>query len=317
MYAVYTKNLVKKYDDYMVLKGVDLRIKEGEFYALMGPNGSGKSTLAAIITSVKHPTEGEVKVFGENPKLMRNIIGYLPQESFLSPFLTGMENLMYFIRLSGYSRHDAKRVAGKLIERVGLSEHADRRVSEYSGGMKRILEIATLLLPNIKLLILDEPTAGLDPSVRKKFFSILQEIQEENEATIMMITHVGADAEVASRVGLMDDGRIIAEGSPEELKELSSLSEVLDIETSIKNERILRILNRFSTKGDTLETERGYRVYCSDSESIVPEIVRVLNDAGCKITRIEAKKPTLEDVFFKLTGKPLRGDTNASNISQF
>ncbi|MCD6373861.1 MAG: ABC transporter ATP-binding protein [Thermococcus sp.] len=315
MYAIFTENLIKEYQNHQILKGINLKIEEGEFYALMGPNGSGKSTLASIIASVRRPTEGEVKIYGKRPELMRGIIGYLPQESFLSPLLTGMENLTYFARLMGYSRHDAKKISSELIERVGLTDHANKKVSDYSGGMKRILEIATLLFPGIKILILDEPTAGLDPSARRMFFDILKEIREEDTAvTVLMITHIGTDAEVASRVGLMDDGRIIAEGTPEELKEMCSLTEVVDIETSMKNEKILEILNKLSSNGRVLETENGYRVYCSNSEEVISEIVTALNRAGCKIVKMESKRPSLEDVFFKLTGKRLRGEQDASDI---
>ena len=190
------------------------------------------------------------------------------------------------------------------MNKIGLSEHADKRVSDYSGGMRKRLEVATVLFPGVKIMILDEPTTGLDPSARRKFLSLIREIKEKT--TILLITHIGADAELASRVGLIDDGEIIAEDAPEELKKASGLKDVINIETTIKSETIANALSKFSEKQKVLETDVGYRVYCKDVEKATPNIVRALDAIGCKTTRIETEKPSLEDVFFKLTEKMVR-----------
>lgn len=210
MYAVYTENLTKKYKDHQVLKGINLKIKGGEFYALMGPNGSGKSTLVSIIASVRPYGKGKVEIYGKRPEEAKELIGYVPQQNFSLPLLTGRENLMYFAGLLGYSKGRAKELVDDLLDKVGLNKEADKRVSKYSGGMKKKLEIATAFFPEIKVLILDEPTTGLDPSARKDFFGMIKEIKEE-KTTILLITHIGADAELASRVGLIDNGRIVAD----------------------------------------------------------------------------------------------------------
>jgi ABC-2 type transport system ATP-binding protein len=288
-----------------VLKEVDLKIGNGEFYALMGPNGSGKTTLASILASVKFPTSGRIEIFGRKPEAAKSITGYVPQENFSSPLLTGEENLRYFAGLLGYSKRDAADIVEGLLEKVGLKEEAGKRVANYSGGMRKRLEVATILFPGLKLLILDEPTTGLDPSARRKFLGLVQGLRSE-ETTILLVTHIGADAELASRVGLMARGRIIAEDQPEALKKSSGLENVVNIETSIKNEEVAKLLSSFSEKLKVLETDLGYRVFTENVEEATPKIVRALDQVGCKVIRIESVKPSLEDVFFKLTETSVR-----------
>jgi len=271
----------------------------------MGPNGSGKTTLASIIASVRFPTSGKIEIYGKEPENAKELIGYVPQENFSSPILTGEENLMYFAGLLGYPKNAAQKIVNEILNKIGLSKDANKRVSDYSGGMRKRLEVATALFPNIKILILDEPTTGLDPSARRKFLSLIQELRKE-KATVLLITHIGADAELASRVGLIDEGEIIAEDEPEKLKKASGLKDVMNIETAIKSEDIAKILSRFSEKKKVLETDVGYRVYCKDVEEVTPEIVRSLDAIGCKVTKIETERPSLEDVFFKLTEKMVR-----------
>ena len=304
MYAIYVENLTKRYGAEEVLKGVNLRIKEGEFYALMGPNGSGKTTLVSIIASVSTPTSGKVEIYGRPPELMKELIAYIPQENFSSLLLTGRENLMYFARLLGYSKSDAEKIVDKMLKNAGLSKDADKRVANYSGGMRKKLELMTAFFPDTKILILDEPTTGLDPSARRELFGLIQEMKRD--VTILLVTHIGTDAELASRVGLMNKGKIVAEGSPEELKKMSGIKNVINVETLTKTEKVKNVLTKLSEKG-MLETDVGYRIYCNDAEKILPEIVRELDRVGCKVTKIEAVKPSLEDVFFKLVGKEIEG----------
>lgn len=228
MNAICVENLTKRYGVNEVLKGVNLKVAEGEFYALMGPNGSGKTTLASIITSVRMPTSGSVDIYGRKPWQAKEWIGYVPQENFSSPKLTGRENLMYFARLLGYSGSQAKDSVNEMLDRIGLLADADKRVGKYSGGMRKRLEVATALFPGVRILILDEPTTGLDPSARRKFLGLVEEIKDK-QTTIFLITHIGADAELASKVGLIDNGKIIAEGEPEALKRIHGLQDVIAV----------------------------------------------------------------------------------------
>jgi len=304
-YAVFAENVTKKYEKQEVLREVNLKIGRGEFYALMGPNGSGKTTLASILASVKSPDSGKIMIFGEKPEDAKKITGYVPQENFSSPILSGKENLMYFAELLGYSKKEAADIVQELLNKVGLLEDADKRVSQYSGGMRKRLEVATILFPGLKLLILDEPTTGLDPSARRRFLGLIQELRNE-KTTILLITHIGADADLASRVGLIDRGVIIAEDQPEKLKKNSGLENVVNIETSFKNEQVSSLLSKFSEKMKVLETETGYKVFTENVEKVTPRIVRSLDQIGCKVTKIETTQPSLEDVFFKLTERKVR-----------
>ena len=308
MFAVHVENLVKTYDSRRVLDGVNLDVPEGEFYALMGPNGSGKTTLASIIASVKMQDSGIVEVYGNKPARAKEFIGYVPQENFSSPKLSGKENLVYFANLLGYSRSQANQLAAEVLENVGLSEEADKRVAKYSGGMRKRLEVATAIFPGIKVLILDEPTTGLDPAARRSFFSMVQD-NMDRKTSIILITHIGSDAELASRVGLIDNGRMIAEGTPDELKRKHAVEDVITVETVVKTESALLVLRGFSIDGRVAESEAGYRIFSRNGDRVLADVVRSLDQAGHKVLRIEMARPTLEDVFFRLTDRSLEEAT--------
>jgi len=280
-------------------------VLEGQFYALMGPNGSGKTTLASIIAAVRTPDSGIVEVYGSKPAQAKELIGYIPQENFSSPKLSGKENLMYFASLLGYSRIEANRLVTEMLKSVGLSEEADKRVAKYSGGMRKRLEVATATFPDIRVLILDEPTTELDPAARRTFFGMIQEIMNK-KTTIILITHIGSDAELASKVGLVDNGRMIAEGTPDELKRKHAVEDVITVETAAKADNVVRVLSNFSKNGKVAESGAGYRIYSQNGDKILADVVRSLDQAGYKVMRIEMARPTLEDVFFRLTERSLQ-----------
>ena len=308
MFAIHVENLVKTYDGRRVLDGVNVDVQEGEFYALMGPNGSGKTTLASIIAAVKTQDSGIVEVYGHEPAQAKEFIGYVPQESFSSPKLSGKENLVYFANLLGYSRNQASQLVVEMLRNVGLSEEADKRVAKYSGGMRKRLEVATVIFPGIKVLILDEPTTGLDPAARRAFFSMVQEIMDR-KTSIILITHIGSDAELASRVGIIDNGRMIAEGAPDELKRKHTVEDVITVETAVKTDGVLSVLKGFSIDGRVAASEAGYKIYSRNGDRVLADVVRSLDQAGYKVMRIEMARPTLEDVFFRLTERNLQEAT--------
>jgi ABC-2 type transport system ATP-binding protein len=291
-----------------VLDGVNLDVAEGEFYALMGPNGSGKTTLASIIAAVKTPDSGIVEVHGKKPSQAKEFIGYVPQENFSSPKLSARENLLYFASLMGYSQSQANQLVVEMLESVGLSEEADKRVAKYSGGMRKRLEVATAIFPGIKILILDEPTTGLDPAARRSFFSMIQDIMGR-KTSIVLITHIGSDAELASRVGLIDNGNMIAEGTPDELKRKHAVEDVITVETAVKTDSVFSVLQGFSMDGRVTESKTGYKIYSQNGDRVLADVVRSLDQAGHKVMRIEMARPTLEDVFFRLTEKHLQEAT--------
>ena len=308
MFAIHLEKLVKTYNSRRVLDGVNLDVAEGEFYALMGPNGSGKTTLASIIAAVKMQDNGIVEVYGKKPAQAKESIGYVPQENFSSPKLSGRENLVYFAGLLGYSRNQANQLAAGMLNKLGLSEEADKRVAKYSGGMRKRLEVATAIFPGIKVLILDEPTTGLDPAARRAFFNMIQEIMDK-KTSIILITHIGSDAELASRVGLIDNGKMIAEGTPDELKRKHAVEDVITVETAMKSNSVFSVLKGYSINGKVAESQNGYKVYSRNGDSILADVVRSLDQTGHKVLRIEMARPTLEDVFFRLTERHLQEAT--------
>jgi len=305
MHSIYIKDLKKNYGDQKVLDGVDLVIEEGEFYALMGPNGSGKSTLSSIMASVTKFDSGILEIHGKKPEQAREMISYIPQENFSVPQLSGRENLIYFASILGIGGQDARGLINQMLEKVGLTKDADKQFSRYSGGMKKRLELATALFPGVRVLILDEPTTGLDPAARRDFFTLLGNVKHD-QTSIFLITHLGSDAEAASRVGLIHKGKIIAEGTPATLRTQYAPEETITIETATQGSNCEAILKPFSDGQKVAQLQNGYRIYARDGGQVLPEVIKALNQAGITVNRTEVAKPTLEDVFFKLTEQPMQ-----------
>ena len=300
MHSVFIQDLKKSYTSQKVLDGVNLVVEEGEFYALMGPNGSGKSTLSSIMASVTKFDSGTLEICGKRPEQAREMIAYIPQENFSVPQLTGRENLLYFASILGIGRHEARAMVNQMLEKVGLKKDAYNRFSNYSGGMKKRLELATTLFPGVRMLILDEPTTGLDPAARRDFFTLLKNIKHD-QVSIFLITHLGSDAEAASRVGLIHNGKIIAEGTPVELRTHHAAEEAITIETPSMGGDCEAILKVFSNGSKVARLSNGFRFYVRNGSQVLPEVVKALNGADVTISRTEVAKPTLEDVFFNLT----------------
>jgi ABC-2 type transport system ATP-binding protein len=298
--SIHIVNLHKSYGSAYVLNGVNLDVDQGEFYALMGPNGSGKSTLSAIIASVVKFDSGTVEVFGTNPTAARKSIGYVPQDNFSIPLLTCRENLIYFAGVLGYSGREAREMANQLLGKVDLTADADKRASQCSGGMRKRLEVATALFPGINLLILDEPTTGLDPAARREFLHLVKGAVNQG-TSILLVTHLGTDAELATRVGLMYNGSIVAEDTPEALKRKYATVDVITVETNVRSQQVAHLLEAYSKDGKLAETQTGYHIYTHDGAEFVPDIIHALDRAGIKEKRIEVSTATLEDVFFRVT----------------
>ncbi|MFW9913684.1 MAG: ABC transporter ATP-binding protein [Candidatus Thorarchaeota archaeon] len=307
------QDISKSYNGTSVLDDVSLEIGPTDFYVLMGPNGSGKSTLLSILAGTNTFDAGSVSILGsdihQDRLRAREHIGYVPQETFCSDFLTGRENLEYFAGLLGLSRSQASGKIEQLLQMMDLSEAADRRVGEYSGGMKKKLDVATALLGDARILFLDEPTTGLDPGVRKDFLSLLQRINKQGTA-VLLVTHIGEDAERASRVGFMIQGEIVAEGSPEELKWLSGLKSTIIIDAAPRTDELMLLLASLSGDCVVIEKDGLFELICEDPRSIVPKVVSALQNAGYDMHRVETRPPSLEDVFYRLTDCPVRGEVH-------
>jgi ABC-type multidrug transport system ATPase subunit len=302
------QDISKSYNGKKVLDTVSLQVRSSDFYVLMGPNGSGKSTLLSILAGTNKPDAGCIRIVGNDiqhsRETARRYIGYVPQESFCSDFLTGRENLKYFAGLLGLHRVEAEKKIAHLLKMMNLEDDADRRVVTYSGGTKKKLEVATALLGDAKILFLDEPTTGLDPGMRKEFLTMLREITK-HETAVLLVTHIGEDAEMASRVGLMVHGEIVAEGSPEELKQISGLRSSIIVDAIPRSEELMMLLAGLGDDCVVTEIEDALELSCEEPRKMIPKIVETLQRSGYEMRRVDARPPSLEDAFNKLTEVPI------------
>lgn len=306
MYAIEVKNLVKTYSGVRVLDSVSIEVYEGEIYGLLGPNGAGKSTLIEIILGLRPRDGGEIRVFEvdiDNSKFDKKILGYVPQDHLLYTNLTGIDNIRYFAGLYGISRREFINRISKLKRFLELNDDLLRKdVSKMSGGQRRRIALATSLISDPKIVIMDEPTTGLDPNVRRDFWKLILELNREGK-TIILTTHYMEEAdELCDRISIIDKGGILATGTPEELKANYGGRESL----------IVRMRSRFLDKA--VEILAGYKPEIISEDSIrllglneedIPVIRDLLEGAGLWIDGLEIRRPSLDDVFIKLTGRRL------------
>ncbi len=289
---------------------MDLEVAAGEIYAFLGPNGAGKTTTVRMLTTLLRPTGGSARVAGfdvvEQAADVRRSIGVALQEAALDPLMTGRELIRLQATLHGLIGGEAERRGDALIERVGLNRAADRRVGTYSGGMRRRLDLASALVHEPKVLFLDEPTTGLDPVSRKAIWEEVAALNTEG-ATVFLTTQYLEEADqLADRVGIINGGLIVAEGTPGSLKaevgkphlELG----ILDGDGGRAKEVAARFGRLLPDRDDKLLVELG------GGANDVAKVVRALDEAGIMFESLELVEPTLDDVFVAKTGEHLEGD---------
>jgi ABC-2 type transport system ATP-binding protein len=300
--------------------GIDLRVEPGEIYGFLGPNGAGKSTTVLMLTTLLPPTSGTARVAGfdvvsEGPRV-RSAIGAALQEAALDPLLTGREHMRLQTALHGIGKVERGRVGGELLERVGLSQAADRRVGGYSGGMKRRLDLALALVHQPRILFLDEPTTGLDIQSRTALWDEVARLASEDGVTVFLTTQYLEEADaLADRVGIIDHGKIVAEGTPAELKDEIGRPTVEAVPRDPgQREHTIEVLGRF---GECAESDhRGGTVQLAGGETELAEVVRALDAAGIAIESLNLHAPSLDDVFLAKTGRSLEGAEEAEAESE-
>jgi ABC-2 type transport system ATP-binding protein len=300
--------------------GIDLEVSPGEIYGFLGPNGAGKSTTVHMLTTLLPPTSGRATVGGfdivrQGPQV-RASIGAALQEAALDPILTGREHVLLQATLQGVAKDERKRRAGALLERVGLSEAADRRVGGYSGGMKRRLDLALALVHSPRILFLDEPTTGLDIQSRTALWEEVARLSRDEGMTVFLTTQYLEEADVlADRVGIIDHGKIVAEGTPAQLKaEIGSPSvEVTPVDAGAGDD-LTRVLDRF---GGLRRNGRGsVTVQLPGGEAQLADIVRVLDQANLRVETLQLHQPSLDDVFLAKTGRKLEGAGEEGEVQE-
>jgi ABC-2 type transport system ATP-binding protein len=290
--------------------GIDLSVAHGEIYGFLGPNGAGKSTTVHMLTTLLPPTSGVARVAGhdvarEGPKV-RAAIGAALQEAALDPLLTGREHLRLQASLQALPRDERDVRTDELLERVGLSEAADRKVRGYSGGMKRRLDLAMALVHRPRVLFLDEPTTGLDIQSRTALWEEVARLARDDQVTVFLTTQYLEEADaLADRVGIIDHGRIVAEGTPDELKAQVGRPTVEAIPADPEDApRAAAILERF---GDQCGSTKGVAVRLRSGEGDLAEVVRALDAEHLTVSNLQLHQPTLDDVFLAKTGRSLEG----------
>ena len=294
--------------------GIDLEIAPGEIYGFLGPNGAGKSTTVHMLTTLLPPSSGRARVAGfdvvsEGPKV-RAAIGAALQEAALDPFLTAREHLRLQSSLHGLSRQERRIRGAGLLERVGLTQAADRKVKGYSGGMKRRLDIALALVHEPSILFLDEPTTGLDVQSRSALWAEVRRLAKEEGVTVFLTTQYLEEADVlADRVGIIHRGHIVAEGTPAALKAQIGRPTVEAVPADPAQRTVIRdVLSRFGAP--TAGAPDAISVRC-EQEADLADIIRLLDAEGLHVARIQLHEPTLDDVFLAKTGTSLEGAAEA------
>jgi len=292
------------------VQGVDLEVADGEIYGFLGPNGAGKTTMVRMLTTLLLPTAGTARVAGHDvvreASTVRRSIGVALQEAALDPLMTGRELIRLQATLHGISRAEGKRRGDELLDKVGMIPAADRRVGTYSSGMQRRLDLASALVHEPRVLFLDEPTTGLDPVSRKTIWEEVAELNREGTTVFLTTQYLEEADQLANRVGIIDDGKLVAEDTPQSLKaEVGSPHLELSLAEEVA-ERANGVVSRF---GKLLPAKDGkVLVELVGGATEVAPVVRALDDSGIAVESLELVQPSLDDVFVAKTGYHLEAE---------
>ncbi len=289
--------------------GIDLEVYAGEIFGFLGPNGAGKTTTLRMLATLLPLTSGDATVAGQDlrrhPGEVRRRIGYVGQRGGADPEITGRSELIFEARLYGISSAEARLRAAELIETLELESCADRKVSTYSGGQKRRLDVGVGLVHRPQLLFLDEPTTGLDPQSRARMWDEVRQLRDEG-TTVFLTTHYLEEADaLCNRVAIIDHGKIVAEGTPDELKRAVA-GDLVTVGVSGDVEAALRLLQPQPFVREASIAGGELRVYVDRGETAIPAILRLLDKAGLGLTTVALSRPSLDDVFLRSTGRSLR-----------
>lgn len=312
--AIEVRGLVKRYGEIIAVAGVDFTVERGEFFGFLGPNGAGKTTTISILCTLVRPTEGTARVAGfdvrREPDRVRQKIGIIFQDPSLDTQLTAWENLALHARVYGVPGSTWRPRAEALLRLVELWERRHSLVRTFSGGMKRRLELVRGLLHNPEVLVLDEPTIGLDPQTRRQIWSYLLTLRRETGVTLFLTTHYLDEAEQCDRVAIIDHGRIIALDTPEALK--ARVAKDIVVLTTADDQRAAEELRaRFGL--EPMLVDGTLRIEAERGDELIPKLIRELT---VPIQSASLRRPSLDDVFLALTGRQIR-DEEASELDLF
>jgi ABC-2 type transport system ATP-binding protein len=308
----------KKNEVVEAVKDLDLDVAKGEIFGLLGPNGAGKTTAMRMLCTLLVPSSGKATVtgfdLGSEPSAIRRHIGYVGQKGGMEQVATGRENLMLHAQLYRMSKAEAARRSDALIERLNLAHFADRKTETYSGGQRRIFDLASGVINAPELLFLDEPTTGLDPQSRVRVWDEVRALHEQG-TTIFLTTHYLEEAdELCDRVAIVDLGRIVALGTPAELKK-EIAGDILTVSYDVpgKVKAAAQLLDGNAVVLERHEIENGLQLYVDRGDEALPVILRILGQGGAPPKSVHLSRPSLDDVFLKLTGRSMRDTESGSH----
>ena len=301
MPAIVTENLVKRFGELTAVDGLNVEVRPGELFAFLGPNGAGKTTTIHMLCTLLRPSAGSARVAGHDcvkeAWAVRRAIGLVFQESTLDKDLTVYENLWFACSLQNMPSRLARERIDEMLRLFELSDRRDQMTRQLSGGLRRRLDIARGVLHRPRILFLDEPTIGLDPQARRQIWQFLDTLRQREETTLFVTTHYLEEAENCDRVGIIDHGRLIALGTPEELKQAFK-GDVVQVRSDQLSELAQAIREEFHISPQL--TERGLLLEVMDGEAFLPQLIR---SCGDKIVGINIQRPSLNEVFLHLTGR--------------
>lgn len=304
--AIKASKLEKIYGDESAVDKISFEVEEGEIFGLLGPNGAGKTTTTGMLSTLVRATSGSAEVNGfdisSEQNGVRDSIGVVFQETALDDWLTGRENMEFHARMYGISRKQREDKMEKLLELVDLKEHADKQVEDYSGGMKRRLEIARGLLQEPEVLFLDEPTLGLDAETRRDIWEYIEDLNEREDMTIILTTHYMEEADyLCDRTAIMQDGSIVELDTPENLKNRLG-GDIITVEIEGEIQDVVEELEGLDWVKNVERNDKELSITALESDRHVAELVELVGSNSSTVNSINLRKPSLEDVFLHLTG---------------
>ena len=317
--AIEVSGITKKFGPVTAVDNVSFDVLEGEFFGFLGPNGAGKTTLIRVLTTLLKPTGGEAIVaccnVAKNPDAVRREIGVVPQAMTTDLDLTGYENMDIYGRFYGIPSKERKERIKYLLEMLGLTARANDLVATYSGGMRRRLEVARVLVHKPKILFLDEPTIGLDPQSRHVVWDFLRKLREGDSITMFLTTHYMEEAEVlCNRVAIIDSGKIIALGSPDELKSQIPGNDIISLTIDSMSANIVEIIKDLPFVHKVNIENNTFRIYVDSGAQNFPVLIDEMKSSGVKVLSATIHEQSLEDVFIHYTGRSIR-EEEAKKVS--
>ena len=309
-YIVDIRNVTVSYRENVALHNVSLSVEEGELVAIAGPNGAGKTTTINMLSTLLNPTSGYARVAGydilKERDGVRRSIGIVFQEPALDNKLTGRENLEFHAMMYGMNKEERKRRINEVLKLVELSDKADVLVENYSGGMKRRLEIARGLIHKPKVLFLDEPTLGLDAQTRRHIWNYIKKLNKESNITIILTTHYMEEADyLCDRVAIIDYGKIIAMDTPKNLKDRLG-GDVITFEIGERTDEFMDVIGKLRFVKSVKKHDGKLTVTVERGEKRIPELISMAQKKGVNVKSVSLHKPSLEDVFLYFTGRTIR-----------